>query len=163
RLASELGERLLQRRARQGVDVPQRAEHEQSAVGELTCEVLKEEERRRIGGMEVVEREEDRTGTRGVAEELRGRVEQAEPRALGIERRRLGQIGEALAQLGDDLGDVSRARTELYTKLLRLARAHVRTQRLHPRPVRGRASGLPATADEHVETTRTRHSDQLLS
>ena len=59
-LTRELCQGLLQRCAWERVDVPQRAEHEQSAVAELTGDELKEEQRRRVGGMEVVEGEEKR-------------------------------------------------------------------------------------------------------
>src|SRR5204862_837669 len=159
----ELSQRLLQRRARERIDVPQRAEHEQAALGELAREKLKEKERRRVGGMEIVEREEKRAGPRCVAEELGGRVEEPEARALGVERRRLRQLPEALPQLRDDLRDVSRARAELPTQLVALAFPNVPTQRLHPRPIRGRAAGLPAAADAHREPTRPRRASELFA
>ena len=62
---------------------------------ELAREELQEQERRRVGGVQVVEHEHERPARGRVPQELGGRVEQAEARALGLERRRLRQVGEA--------------------------------------------------------------------
>src|SRR5207248_3553399 len=48
-------------------------------------------------------------------------------------------------------------------QLLGIALANVPAQRLHPRPVRGRAAGLPAAADEHLEPARPRRPDELFA
>jgi hypothetical protein len=53
----------------------------------------------------------------------------------------------------DHLGDVSRSRPELFGEVLCVARSDMGAERLHPRPVRGSAAGLPAPAPQNQEAS----------
>ena len=74
---------------------------------ELAGEEPQEQQRGRVGRVQIVQDEHDRPALGGVAQELGGRVEQAKARALGVQRGRLRQVGEALAQLGHQLGELA--------------------------------------------------------
>ena len=92
----------------------------------------------------------ERPLARRAPEEGRGRVEETEARPFGIQRGRGGKVRDELAHLGDDLGDVRRPRPELPAERLAVAAPHVRAEGLHPGPVRGSPSCLPAAADEDL-------------
>ena len=113
--------------------------------------------------MEVVEDEHERPLCRGalrrnsaVASNRRKRAPSDSSRAA---RRRSGQ---ELAQLGQELRELRGARAELRAQRSGSLVAHVGAQRLHPRPVGGRAARLPAAPDEHARAARPRARDQLL-
>ena len=100
--------------------------------------------------MQVIEDEHKRPLARRAPEEGRGRVEETEARPFGIQRGRGGKVRDELAHLGDDLGDGRRPRPELPEERLAVAAPHVRAEGLHPGPVRGSPSCLPAAADEDL-------------
>ena len=145
------------------VDVAQSTEQEYAARGELAGDELQQKERRRVGGVEIVQHEQDRPARGSRAQKLRDSVEQPKARSLRIKRRRLGDAArKELAQLRKDLRDVRGARTELCAQRLRLRLADVAAKRLHPGPVGGSAARLPAATDEHAHPARARTTDQLL-
>ena len=116
---------------------------------ELAADELEQQQRGGVGGVQVVEHEEERPGTRGVPQERGHRVEQAEARSVGAQCGWLRNLGEALAHLRHHLSEVGRSGPELEPERLGLARVHVGTQGLDPRPV-GRCSAcLPAAAEQH--------------
>ena len=112
--------------------------------------------------MDVVEDDEQRPISGDPSQEGGGRVEQPEAVGLRVERRRLGHVGEELAELREQLSDVGRAATELLAERCRCPRPGRRSHRLHPRPVGGRASGLPAAAPEDADVQRSRSAGELV-
>jgi hypothetical protein len=108
-----------------------------------------------------VEDEHDRAVRGRVAQELGGRLEEAEARAFRVDRRRR-QVGEALAQVGHDLGELRRAGPELRAQRRAIAIADIGTQRLRPGPICGRTARLPATADQHPRAAGASARGQLL-
>ena len=98
--------------------------------------------------MQVVEDEHERLGVGDVAEEGRGRVEEPEAGALRVERHGRAHVREELAELGEHLRDVGGAASEPLAHGRRILAAHVRPDRLRPRPVGRRTAGLPGAAEE---------------
>ncbi len=162
RLTRDLGEHLDERLRRQRVDVTARADDQHPRRGKLADDEPEQQERGRVRRVQIVEHEHDRPLRRGGAKELGDRVEQPEARRLGIERRRRAELGEPLAQLRQDLRDVRSARPQMRAQRVRVGLAHVRTERLHPRPVGGRSAGLPAAAHQDACAPGGRARDQLL-
>ena len=81
------------------VDVAEGAEHEQPGRAELAREELQEEQRRRIGGVKVVEDEHDRPALRrALRRNSAVASNSAEPRRFGLERARLAADRERLAR-----------------------------------------------------------------
>ena len=71
---------------------------------------VEQRERLAVGGVEVVEHDEQRIARADVAQERADRVEQGEARLLRAQRAERLDAGHPLAQLGHDLGDPVRAR-----------------------------------------------------
>ena len=65
-------------------------------AGDLSRDESKQEQRRLVGDVKVVEHEHERTGSRSVPEEVANRIEEPEARPLDLQRW-LRQIGEELA------------------------------------------------------------------
>ena len=162
RLARELGERSLQRIGGRRVHVAAGADDHHPALGELAGDELQQQQRRLVRGVQVVEHEHERLHDRDPLQERRHGVEQAEARALGAGRGVRREVGEHVPQLRQQLGDVGCAQPELPAQRRGLGLAHVRAQRLHPRPVGGRASGLPAAADQDQRAACPRTRGELL-
>ena len=161
-LARDFGEHLGQRLPGPRIRVPVGGEQQQAARSELAREEAQEQQRGGVGGVQVVERDHERPCLARPPEELGGRVEEAEADELGLERRRRRQTGEAVGELRHDLGQVGGARAGLLGQRRGLAGAHVGPQRLDPRPVRGRAAGLPAAPDQGRRAAGARVPRQLL-
>ena len=98
--------------------------------------------------MQVVEDEHERLGVGDVAEEGRGRVEEAEAGALGVERHGRAYVREELAELREHLRDVGGAASQPLAHGRWILAAHVRPDRLRPRPVGRRTAGFPGAAEE---------------
>ena len=69
-------------------------EQEDAALGELARNVLEEEERRLVGGVQIVEGEDERSRLRDALEEGRDAVEQPEAGSLRFRRRRSFDVRE---------------------------------------------------------------------
>jgi hypothetical protein len=86
RLADELTEHLEQRMFAAYLHVSIRRDDHDGHVAELSGEKLQQEQRRRIGSVEIIDDEEKWLAPSGVAQESRNAVEQAEPRLIGVDR-----------------------------------------------------------------------------
>jgi len=108
-----------------------------------------EQERRSVGHREVVENQDERPDLRGVPEERRCGVEQAEAGALGV-RGHLGtrHLGEQVLDIWEHLGDVRGPSAELRQERVRVLLPEIRADRLHPRPVGWSAARLPAASPQ---------------
>ena len=95
-LPRQLRERRRERIAHGRVDVAVRADDEDPAAGDPSRDESKQEQRRLVGDVKVVEHEHERTGGRSVPEEVANRIEEPEARPLDLQRW-LRQIGEELA------------------------------------------------------------------
>jgi hypothetical protein len=162
RFPQDLDDHLAQRLPGDGIDVAVRGDDEQRDRAQLAGEEREQDERRRIGGVQIVQHEHRRPRAAHVAQELRRRVEQAEPRSVRSRACRLGQSGEQGAQLGQDLGQLNGAGAELGAQELGRRVAHKRAERLHPRPVDGRAATFPAAAVEDAGSPAGGLARQLL-
>ena len=120
-------------------------DHEHARLAQRAGEEGEQQQRRQVGGVEVVEEHDERLARRGVAQEDGDGVEEREARLLGLEVAGLGQV-QALAQLGRELGHPARAGAELGAQRVvvavgRDARARsaptARTRARRRRPSRG--------------------------
>ena len=145
----ELGQRRPQRVIAAQVDLAVGTHDQDPRVRDRAGEELEEQQRRRVGRLEVVEHQHERRGAGRVAQKRRRRVEEPKPRALGFQRGRRRQVGHDLAQLGEHLCDDRGARAQLRAHRLRADVPQVGAQRLHPRPVGGCTAGLPAPSRQH--------------
>ena len=127
--------------ARPGLVVGGDDEH--ARLAQRAGEEGEQQQRRQVGGVQVVEEHDQRLARRRVAQEDRDGVEEREAGLLGLEVAGLGQV-EALAQLGRELGHPARAGAELRTQGVVVAVGGERAHDLHPRPERGRAAAVPA-------------------
>src|SRR5207248_7617418 len=107
-LTAQFSHHGRQRVPRRRIDVAIRAEHEQPAVCQFAGEELQEEQRRLVGGVEVVEDEDNRSGSRRAREKGCSGPEEEEARVLRVQRRWLAEIGEECAELGQQLAEVGR-------------------------------------------------------
>ena len=118
-------------------------DHEHARLAQRAGEEGEQQQRRQVGGVQVVEEHDQRLARRRVAQEDRDGVEEGEAGLLGLEVARLGQV-EALAKLGRELGHPARAGAELRTQGVVVAVGGEGAHDLHPRPERGRAAAVPA-------------------
>ncbi len=129
---------------------------------QLAGEELEEQERRHVGGLEIVDDEHDWPIVTGPDQKSGHRVEQLEPGCFGISERRGGEFREHLPQLRDDLGDTGRTRTELAPQRRLVQVSDVPTEGLDPRPVGRRSARLPATAPQHRRAPFVRRVAELV-
>ena len=120
-----------------------RGDDEHAGLAQRAREEGEQQQRRQVGGVEVVEEHDQRLARRGVAQEDGDGVEQREARLLGLEVAGLGQV-QALAQLGRELGHPARAGAELRAQGVVVAVGRERTHDLHPWPEGGGAAAVPA-------------------
>ena len=146
KLAQSLGERVGAAK----LDVAIRAEHQEPGASKLARKELEEQQRWLVAPVQVVEDEDHRLLAGGVLEERGDAVEETETRLLRLQGRRHRQAGQALLHFGDHLRDVRGAGPHLGHELLRLPLVDVGADRLHPRPVGGRAFALVAAAPDHL-------------
>ena len=102
-----------------------------------------QQQRRQVGGVEVVEEHDERLAGGGVAQEDGDGVEEGEARLLGLEVAGLGEV-QALAQLGGELGHPARPGAELDAQRVVVAVGRDRAHDLHPGPEGGRAAAVPS-------------------
>ena len=108
-----------------------------------------QQQRRQVGGVEVVEEHDERLARRGVAQEDGDGVEEREAGLLGLEVAGLGQV-EALAQLGRELGHPARPGAELGAqRSSSRSAATARTTCTH-----GQKAGAPPPSQPRAHATR---------
>ena len=118
-------------------------DHEHVRLAQRPGQEGEQQQRRQVGGVEVVEEHDEGPARSGVAQEHGDGVEEREAGLLGLEVAGLGQL-EALAQLGGELGHPARSGTELDAQRVVVAVGGDRAHDLHPRPERGRAAAVPS-------------------
>ena len=162
-LAGQLGEGLAERVAAREIDVAVGADEHDVRLGELPSDELEQEQRALIRPVEVVQDDHEGPGATRFRQEACHRVEEAEAGLLLVGR--AGghlQLRQPLANVRHELGDLGGARAELVGQLLGSALTDTRSKHLHPRPVRRRASLLPAASPVDLRAVRTRSARQLL-
>ncbi|MDP8967163.1 MAG: hypothetical protein M3N04_01030, partial [Actinomycetota bacterium] len=97
------------------------ADDEQPRLAQVAREEAQEQQRRRIGRMQIVEYQRQRPVPGGATQERAHRIKQRKAQVLGLETRDRGKLGDDLAQLGRDLGDEGGAVAELFSQCLRIA------------------------------------------
>lgn len=150
-LARELRDGRSERVTRADLDLPMRPDKHDARLREIASDELKQEQRRRVGGVEVVENDQERLRRPCRTEEGGRRVEEPKPRVLRIGRGRCRHVSQQLVYLGHDLRELRGARPELSTQDLWDLDADVRPQCLHPRPVGGRPTRFPAAAPQDTD------------
>jgi hypothetical protein len=88
------------------VGIPVYREQRDACVGDSGGDELEHEQRRLVGDVEVVEDEQDGRLLRGVPQERRDGVEQAEARALRLQVLQLGDVREELAEVRNEVGEI---------------------------------------------------------
>ena len=84
RLAGERSENPVQLVARERIDIAKRAANNGANRGDVPGNELQEQQRRQIGGVQVVQDDHERALRRGGAHELRCRIEEAKARTFGV-------------------------------------------------------------------------------
>ena len=156
-LAGELGQHLGQRPSRNRIDVAIGGQQEDvgssRARGRGSARAAARARRRRGD-------HRGRAGSVGLLSCCAGTAQSRRTGESALPRARsgggIGQVGETLAQLGEDLGELLGAGSEMRAQRGRLVLAHVGAQGLHPGPVGGSATRLPAAADQHASPAATR-------
>ena len=151
RFAGKLRQRDGQRMAAIQLNVAVGAQHQDPGLTQLPGSKPQQQDRWRIGGVQIIQHEHQRLPGPGIAQERGHRVEQAEPGALRFHRRGRADIGQDLGHLRHHLRDEGGARPQLRHQFLAANAADQGPQRLHPRPVRGCPAGLPAPPPHHLE------------
>ncbi len=108
RLAGDFGQGGGQRMIGGQHDIAVGPDQEHRHVRHLARHEAEQQDRGRVGRMEVVEDDEQRVGGGRIAQEGGGRVEQLEARRLRFRIGRSREVREAVAQLREHLGDVPR-------------------------------------------------------
>ena len=90
RLSHELGERGAERVAQRRVDVAVRGNEQQPRPHDFARDEPEEEQRRLVGGMQVVEEHDERALSGDGVEEGNSCIEQADARSYGLRRGGLG-------------------------------------------------------------------------
>ena len=154
RLASQLGERRSRADRRGRIDVAVGADDQEAAVAELAGDEPEQQQRGLVRGVQVVEHQHERLRGRDALQEGGQRSKSRKRAPSDSTRGAAGRSGRSVAQLGKELGHVGRPGAELGAQLSASVSRRYGAQRLHPRPVRGRAARLPAAADEHPRPAR---------
>ena len=124
------------------------AGHHHGRAAQGSRDEVEQRERFTVGGVQIVDHDEERVACADVPEERRDRVEEREPRLLRAQRPKRLDPGHTLAQLGKDLCDPVRTSAELALNGGGVATVDERAKRLRPRPVGGRPRILPAAAPD---------------
>ncbi len=142
--------------------VPVRAEDQDVAVGQLCCQEAEQQHRRCVGGVHVLEQQDQRHPRRPRSEERCGRVELPEPGGLGVEGRGFADVADELAHLGQHLREVPGHGGNLGSHRVRLLRSEVGPEDLHPRPVGRGAARLPAPPGQNPGAGVPRPGQELV-
>ena len=127
-------------------------QHHDAGVGQVHGHEPEQQQRRLVGGVEVVEDQDDGTVARRVPQQARERVEQLEAGAIGVVVLQAGQLGEDVADLRQDLREMRSVRSDEPAKVVRLDVPQEGAHRLEPRPVDRRAARFPASPPGHTGT-----------
>jgi hypothetical protein len=112
-LARDFRQHLGQGLAGAGLHVSMRAEEKNVGRADLASEKPQQEQRGRVGGVQVVHEEDERPTFGGPAKELCDGVEEPEACRFRLQRARRRQIGEPLVNIGDDLCELDGPGAEL--------------------------------------------------
>jgi hypothetical protein len=145
-VAADLGDQLADRGVEARLDLAVGADHQHAAAAQLARDEAEQQQGRPVGGVEVVERDDERLLLAGRLEEAGDGVEQGEPRVVRLQVRRGLQVGQPLGDARHDLGEVAGARPEPARELAGRHRTGERADRLHPRPVGRGSAVLPAAS-----------------
>ena len=151
RFAGKLRQRDGQRMAAIQLNVAVGAQHQDPGLTQLPGSKPQQQDRWRIGGVQIIQHEHQRLPGPGIAQEPGHRVEQAEPGALRFHRRGRADIGQDLGHLRHHLRDEGGARPQVRPELLAVEATNAGPQRLHPRPVGRCPAGLPAPPPRHLD------------
>ena len=155
-LPHQLGHRRGERVAGRRVDIAIRGHDEQAAVVQPAGDKLQQEERRLVGGMQVVEHDDERAVLRSASEEPAHGLEHLKARARLRQGRRVAELGEELAYLGQELRQERGSGSELGPQGVRVRIAQMHLEGLDPGPVRRGAARLPRAPDQDLRTARAR-------
>ena len=147
---------------RSHLGVPVAPDDQDPSVPELRGHEPQQQQRRLIGGVQVIEEQHERLGRRGAPQVGGDRFEDPEAGAFGGDGGRGGQIRKQLVKLRDDRRQLGAAASHLRSQQRGLRIAHVRAQRLYPGPVGRCAARLPAPADEDAAAALPRARRELL-
>ncbi len=122
-------------------------------VSDVTRKRNQHQQGRRVGGVQVVQHDQQRLSLRSVHEERDQGVEQPESRLLRLAQQSARQFRDAdpLPQFRRDLRNLRGARSHPVRNPGRLDAPRQSTQNLNPGPVRRRSAMLPASAPEHAQ------------
>lgn len=140
--AAELAEHGLELGPAPGPGLVMRGHDEDARVAQRSGQEGEQQQRRQVGGVEVVEQRHQRLARGRVAQEDGDRVEEREARLLGLEVAGLGKV-EALAQLGSQLCDPAGPDAEVGAQLVVVALGGHRAHDLDPGPEGGGATAVP--------------------
>src|SRR5262249_52969839 len=155
----ETAEETAERGGAAHLPVPVRAQDEDRCLLQLAGEVLQQEQRRLVRGVEIVQHHGQGSLRRQGADDGLHGVEQQEPRLVWtVERRALDGLSlvvrRLLCHLGNELSEVREGVSGVPPEPLAVAAAQRRAQHLDPGPVRRRTAALPAPPPEHGEAAR---------
>ena len=145
---SSEGRRLLH------LPIAVRPQDEDGGLLQLAREVLEEEERGLVGGVEVVEQHDQRSlRSQGGHDGVHG-IEQHDTRLVGpvdhgARERRLPVVGEPVGHLRNELTELGERAAGGAGQGRRIAPPQGRTEDLYPRPVGGRPAALPAATPQN--------------
>ena len=97
--------------------LPVDGQHHDSGVGQVHRHEPEQQQRWLVGGVEIVEDQDDGTVAGGVPQQSRERVEQLEAGAIRVIVGELRQLGEDIADLRQDLRDVRSVRSDQPSKV----------------------------------------------
>src|SRR4051812_17984210 len=148
--AAELAEDALHLGAATRPRVVVRRDDEDRAVADRAGEEGEQQERRQVGGVEVVEQHDQRRVAGDPAQEDRDRVEQGEARLLRLRRVAGRRRADALADLGRELRDPAGPGAQVLGEARVVALGRERADDLQPVPVRRCAAAFPATGERDL-------------
>jgi hypothetical protein len=112
RLPRNVGQESFERLSRTSLSVAIRRDGGNRYIIQLPGDEAEQEQRRLVGGVDVVEQQDERPAPRGGAHETADSVEHPEASRLRVADS-ARQAGQALAQLGQQLGELPRAGADL--------------------------------------------------
>ena len=162
-LATEVAQRAHHGRGGLGLDLPVGADHQHGGRPDPRADHLQELQGGHVGGMQVVDHQHHRLGTRKSPHEGVDRGEQQATGRFRLHQRHRGQIdaGDVL-DLGDELCDLGRTAGERGADQVGVGGAHQRPEHLVPRPEGWSGLGLVAVPPGHQRAPGRRPSAELV-
>jgi hypothetical protein len=137
------------------LDVAIRADQEQPHVGQLSGDVLEEEQRALVGGVKVLQNDNKWPRAARVLTETGDRIEEAKAGLRRVRKHYRGvELRQEQANVWNDRGDFRGTGSELCSQLIARTLAEVGAEDLDPGPVRRGATRPHATAPEHDRSGR---------